>query len=84
MEEKKGVLEESIAPTSIVGDGTWIEEESGPKWCQKKTRGLWTYDVILYPEDKEQDEGFYNKIWGMVVSYKRIFYKRVWEESNST
>jgi hypothetical protein len=26
MEERKGVSEESIAPTSIVGDGTWTKE----------------------------------------------------------
>jgi hypothetical protein len=26
MEERKGVFEESIAPTSIVGDGTWTKE----------------------------------------------------------
>jgi hypothetical protein len=54
---------EFITPTSIVGDGTRIEEKFGPKWCQKKTKGLWTYVVVLYlDEDEEQDEGFRGRI----------------------
>jgi hypothetical protein len=32
--------ENSAAPTSIVGEGTRIEEEFGSSWYQKKTRGL--------------------------------------------
>ncbi len=56
---KEGVLEESVAPASIVGDCTGMEEEYGPSWCQEKARGLWTNVVLLYlNEDKKQDERF--------------------------
>ncbi len=37
---KKGVLEESIAHASIVGDGIRIEEKFEFSWCQEKTKGL--------------------------------------------
>jgi hypothetical protein len=36
----KGVLKEFVAPASIVGDCTRIEEEYGPSWCQETARGL--------------------------------------------
>jgi len=56
-------LENSTELASIVGEGTWIEEEFGSNWYQEKTRGLWTYVVVLYTdEDEEQDEGLWRKI----------------------
>ncbi len=60
-------------------------EESRPSWCQEKTRGLWTNVVVLYlDENEEQNEGFWDRFWGMVGGYKRIFYKGVGEEFDST
>ncbi len=61
-------------------ESTRVEEESGPNWCQEKVRRLWTNAVVLYPdEDKEQNEGFWNRIWGMVGGCRRVFYKGVGE-----
>ncbi len=58
MEVKKGVTKNYVAPASIVGKGTWTEEEFGSRWYQEKTKGLWT-DVVLYiNEDGKQEEGF--------------------------
>ncbi len=59
MEDKKYILKNFIAPTSIVGDGTRTKEKYGSSWRQEKTKGLWTIITRLYPdEDEEQDEGF--------------------------
>ncbi len=75
----------STALANIVRDGTRIEEEFRPSWCQKKIKGLWTNVTILYPnEDEEKNEGFWRKIWGMVESCKRVFYKGVREKFGST
>jgi hypothetical protein len=47
----------------------------------KNVKGLWTNAIVLYlDEDKEQDEGFWGKIWGMVGGCKGIFYKEVGKE----
>jgi GTPase SAR1 family protein len=40
LEEIKGVLEEFVAPTIIVGDGTRTKEEFECSWCQEKIRRL--------------------------------------------
>ncbi len=66
LDGRKGVSKESTTHASTIGDYTWIEEEYGPSWCQEKVRTLWTNVMGLYlDEDKEQDEGFCGRIWGM-------------------
>ncbi len=47
----------------------------------KKVKGFWTNVVILnLDEDKEQDEGFWGRIRGMVGGCKGVFYKGVRKE----
>ncbi len=51
----------------------------------KKVKGLWTNVVVLnLDEDKEQDEGFWGRIWRMVGGCKGVFYKGVGREFSLT
>ncbi len=72
-------------PTSIIGDGTKIEEEFGSDWYQEKIRGLWRYATILYlDEDAKQDEGLWDRVWRMMGGCKGIFYKGIGKKHGLT
>ncbi len=73
----EGVLEEFVTLEKTIGNGTWIKEEFGSKWCKKKLEDyeqmlqyyillhirLWIDVAILYSnEDEKQDERFWSKI----------------------
>ncbi len=75
---KNWLSEVFITFVNIVRDGTRIEEEFKPSWCQEKIKGLWKNATILYlDEDEEKNEGFWKNKWGMVGSCRGIFYKGV-------
>jgi hypothetical protein len=42
-----------IIAANIVGDYKWVEEESGPNWCEEKVGGLWIdVEILNFDEDK--------------------------------